>query len=643
MLKKFFLPPLIACKKQLVLLFFSLLIITLMQALFLLLTGPVLTLLFSAPHTTLSLAQLSPLAAQLLPEVSLPRTFFLFWLPLLLASTGLIKSACAYLFRYCQNYISLWMAKHLRQELCTAIIAQPYTSFLRKPAAHWMSIIMNDTFLLQARFSDIMTCFIRNTAQVCTCVVVLALLHYPSALALIVIACLLTFVLRNLSRRIVAFAEEYQAKLATLSTQVLDLRKRFEFIRSQGGTALEMQKFTDSSYAYYRAVRRSILVRTGLSPLSEFIGVVIFAVVVLLINQRLWLLDRAPVTIVQFLVALGMVLKPLRNFTDQLSSLQETRGALQSCCKILAVPQQKLAEIATPPPLQKDFVIERVVIPCDTDDELVFTSLPIKFGTITALIGSSGAGKSSLAKVLAGLITPLQWQCQHELAQLSQHVSYAGQKPFLFHDTLHNNLCYGASTRQKVSGASKRQKVSGASTRQKVSGASTRQKVSGASKRQRSERNEASDLEHDNTTQKKIAYYLKVLQLEKDLHSTFNPLTPELSGGQLQKLTIIRALLRPASILVLDEITAAIDMEMERTIIDELRTIARHEHRWVLVITHRQQLLHTFDQVWLAQRGQPLLQGRHEEQLAQHAAYRTFVQNSDRHARAESQDNSLQF
>ena len=218
MFKEFFLPPLLACQKQLALLFFSLLIITLMQALFLLLTGPVLTLLFSAPNTTLPLAQLSPLAARLLPDLSFPRTFFLLWLPLLLALTGLIKSACAYLFRYCQNYISLWLAKHLRQELCAAIIAQPYTSFLQKPAAHWMSIIMNDTFLLQARFSDIMTCFIRNAAQVCICVVVLALLHYPSALALVVIAIILTFILRNVSRRIVAFAEEYQAKLALLST-----------------------------------------------------------------------------------------------------------------------------------------------------------------------------------------------------------------------------------------------------------------------------------------------------------------------------------------------------------------------------------------------------------------------------------------
>ena len=576
MLKEFFLPPLLACKKQLTLLFFSLLIITLMQAVFLLLTGPVLTLLFSEPNTTLPLAQLSPLAARLLPDLSFPRAFFLLWLPLLLALTGFVKSACAYLFRYCQNYISLWMAKHLRQELCAAIIAQPYTSFLQKPAAHWMSIIMNDTFMLQIRFSDIMTCFIRNAAQVCICIVVLALLHYPSALALVVIAIALTFILRNISRRIVAFAEEYQGKLAILSTQVLDLRKRFEFIRSQGGTELEMRQFADSSHAYYRAIRRSILVRTGLSPLSEFVGVVIFAAVVLLINQRLWLLDSAPVMIVQFLVALGMVLKPLRNFTDQLSSLQETRGALQSCFKILATPQRKLTTTTAVAPLQKDFSIERVVIPCDTDDELVFTSLPIKFGTITALIGSSGAGKSSLARVLAGLLTPSQWQCQHNLATLTQHVSYAGQKPFLFHDTLQDNLCYGLSKNSK--------------------------------------------------TQAQIAYYLKVLQLEKDLHSIFNPLTPELSGGQMQKLTIIRALLRPASILVLDEITAAIDMEMERTIINELRDIARREQRWVLVITHRQQLLHSFDCVWLAQRDQPLLQGQHEELLAQHAAYRDFVQ-----------------
>ena len=123
MLKEFFLPPLLACKKQLALLFFSLLIITLMQAMFLLLTGPVLTLLFSEPNASLPLAQLSPLAARLLPDISFPRTFFLLWLPVLLALTGMLKSACAYLFRYCQNYISLWMAKHLRQELCAAIIA----------------------------------------------------------------------------------------------------------------------------------------------------------------------------------------------------------------------------------------------------------------------------------------------------------------------------------------------------------------------------------------------------------------------------------------------------------------------------------------------------------------------------------------
>ena len=256
-----------------------------------------------------------------------------------------------------------------------------------------------------------------------------------------------------------------------------------------------MRQFADSSHAYYRAIRRSILVRTGLSPLAEFVGVVIFATVVLLINQRLWLLDSAPVMIVQFLVALGMVLKPLRNFTDQLSSWQETRGALQSCFKILAAPQQKLTTTTAVTPLQKDFVIERVVMPCDTNAELVFTSLPIKFGTITALIGSSGAGKSSLAKVLAGLLTPSLWQCQHDLATLSQHVSYAGQKPFLFHDTLQDNLCYG--------------------------------------------------LTKNNKTQAQITYYLKVLQLEKDLHSIFNPLTPELSGGQMQKLTIIRSIATP--------------------------------------------------------------------------------------------------
>lgn len=579
MFREIFLPPLLACKKQLLLLFFALLVITMMQALFLLLTGPIMTVLLSASQEKLNLSQLSPLAAQLLPELRLPRTFLLLWLPVLLAMSGVIKSVCGYLFRYSQNYIALWLAKHLRQELCAAIIAQPYTVFLRRPAAHWMSVIMNDTFLLQVRFSDIMTCFIKNTAQVCICVVMLALIHYPSAVLLVLLAAVLTLVLRNVSQRIVALAEEYQAKLAIISSQVLDIRKRFEFISSQGGVKLEMQHFSQSSHAYYRAIRRSLLIRTGLSPLSEFVGVMIFATVVLLINQRLWLLDSAPVVIVQFLVALGLVLKPLRNFTDQLSAFQETKGALQSCLKVLAAPRQQAKNSAATPPLSKNFTIARVVIPCDKDDELVFNALPIKFGTITALIGSSGAGKSSLAKVLAGLLTPAQWQCEHELATVNAQVSYAGQQPFLFDDTLYGNLCYG--------------------------------------------------LNADADTSARIDYYLRLFKLEKDMNTRFNPLTPELSGGQVQKLTIIRALLRPATMLVLDEITAAIDMEMERNIIAELRKTARAEHRWVLVITHRQQLLATFDQVWFAQRNQPLLQGKHQELLAHAAAYREFCADTE--------------
>ena len=93
MLKEFFLPPLLACKKQLTLLFLSLLIITLMQAMFLLLTGPVLTLLFSEPNATLPLAQLSPLAARLLPDLSFPREFF-FALATCVASTDGADQEC---------------------------------------------------------------------------------------------------------------------------------------------------------------------------------------------------------------------------------------------------------------------------------------------------------------------------------------------------------------------------------------------------------------------------------------------------------------------------------------------------------------------------------------------------------------------
>lgn len=570
---RFFLVPLRQCRRKIGTLLFSLLVVTLAQSVFLLLAGPVLNALFSQEQEILRIS------LRFLPDWQFSRSVFLVWLPVFISVTGIIKAIGSYFYRRSQSYISLWMAKYLRQELFAAVLAQPYSVFQRKSSAQWMSIIMNNTFLLQTRFSDIMTCLIKNSAQIIGCVVVLALIHFPSAVILVILALVIAFLLRALSRSIAWFARDYQEKLEAVTAKLLDIRKRFEFIKSQEGEQLESDDFSRHNQNYYRSIRRSIFIRSGLSPGSEFVGIIIFALVLLLINYQLWLVASPQVMIIQFLIALGFILKPVKNFSDQVSNLQETKGALISCMKILEKNKKRIREIKSEKKIKKDFTIANLSVSYAKNEKIIFARLPIVFGRITALIGDSGAGKTTLAKVLAGLIRPDGWQCEHTQAEIGANVSYASQNPFLFQDTIAANLGYGLPEGELP-----------------------------------------------------LDRYLKIFELQKKITTEFDPLAPELSGGQVQKLTVIRTLLRPASIIVLDEIAAAIDMEMEKKIILILKGIAHRENKFVLVITHRQQLLPTFDQVWYKAGGNAqLLCGTHSELWAGHESYRQFCQTSHDH------------
>ncbi|MBL8159177.1 ABC transporter ATP-binding protein [Candidatus Saccharibacteria bacterium] len=221
----------------------------------------------------------------------------------------------------------------------------------------------------------------------------------------------------------------------------------------------------------------------------------------------------------------------------------------------------------------------------DTEDVLRATNLTIPAGQKVGLVGHSGAGKSTITRLLLrfadvtdGAIR-LGGRDLRDITQVSlrEHIAYVPQEPLLFHRSLRDNIAYGKP------------------------GASTKQIREAARK--------ANALEF-------------IEQLPQGFATIVGERGVKLSGGQRQRIAIARAILKDAPVLVLDEATSALDSESERLIQDALHELMRG--RTTIVIAHRLSTIAGLDRILVLENGSIIEDGSHEQLLKQRGTYATL-------------------
>jgi ABC-type multidrug transport system fused ATPase/permease subunit len=206
-------------------------------------------------------------------------------------------------------------------------------------------------------------------------------------------------------------------------------------------------------------------------------------------------------------------------------------------------------------------------------------NLSIEPGKAIAIIGPSGAGKSTFLKTLAGLVEAIEWDGTPSWEEVRSDASMVSQEPFLFDDSIAENLCYGLAERPT----------------------------------------EASVWEALETVN--IAAEIKALP--DGLRTRLRAIGSNVSGGQLQRLVIARSLLRGKSLWLLDEATSAVDAKSEKDITLRLIGACRAEGRALLAVTHRLTWLEAFDAVWFVEDGEVRLAGPHAA-LLRERRYRDY-------------------
>ncbi len=351
----------------------------------------------------------------------------------------------------------------------------------------------------------------------------------------------------------------------------------------------ETQKF-DKENEEYRDVMTQILRRRDLSsPLSEFLGVSVFVVLLWLGAQIVF---SHKMEAAEFMVYLGIfyqIINPAKAFSTAYYNIQKGIAASMRVEKILDEPLviKELSQPVSKDSFTKSIDFKNVSFNYDTGQQVLHDiSFSLPKGKTLALVGPSGGGKSTIADLLprfydvengSVLLDGINLK-NYKIHDLRALMGIVSQEAFLFNDTIYNNIVFGFenATQEQVEKAAQ---------------------IANA---------------HD-----------FIMNTENGYQTIIGDRGQKLSGGQRQRLTIARAILRNPPILILDEATSALDSESEHLVQDALYKIM--QNRTSLVIAHRLSTVQHADEILVLQEGHIVERGSHQTLMERKGVYCNLV------------------
>jgi subfamily B ATP-binding cassette protein MsbA len=394
-----------------------------------------------------------------------------------------------------------------------------------------------------------------------------------------------------LGRRIRRSTRRAQDDTAELNQVLQETLSGHQVVKSFGAEEVESNRFRDRAERLRRSNLRYIAQQAVASPLIEFFGAI--TVVGLLSYARTQIKASAMSTgdFSSFVVALLMLYEPVKRLTGIHNIFQQALGASQKVFEYLDRVQQ-----VTEKPgavkfgrFEKAIVFEDVSFRYPTSEGPVLDNirLEVKAGQVVALVGPSGAGKTTLANlvprfydVTAGAIRfDGRDVREFRLKSLRDKISIVAQDTFLFNDTVAANIGYGLR--------------------------------------------HASQEQVKQAARSALAEEF-IARMPQGYGTIIGERGTKLSGGQRQRLAIARALLKNAPILILDEATSHLDTESEVLVQRALQNLM--EHRTVIVIAHRLSTVRRADRIVVLDGGKIAETGRHDELVRQGGLYQRLYE-----------------
>ena len=498
----------------------------------------------------------------------------------------LFKNIFLYIKNITLAYIQFNLITNLRVRLYAHLQRMSMSYFDKSQSGELSSIVLNDVSNMRVAFGTSFHKLFVEPINIILFVSLLLIINLKLALIAILIVPLTGAIVILIGRSIRRKSKRTAEKIARIMSIMAENLNSIRVVKSFSMEPFETKRFTGEQERYYQLIFGRAKLRLIASPITEMIGAFI-GVSLLWIGGHdvLGAGSMSSEDFIRFILILFSVLGPIRNLSNVSVELQKGFASADRVFDVLDTPMSirskpgaiKISE------LNDKISFNDVCFNYDgTDSVIKNISFKIKKGTVTALVGSSGAGKSTVADLIPRFYDVVDGSVSIdgvnvkdiEIRSLRRMMGIVSQETILFNDTIGSNIKYGL---QNVS----------------------------------------------EERMKNAAKNANALDFINEQPEGFNTVIGEkgvrLSGGQRQRIAIARGILKNPPILILDEATSSLDTESEHLVqiaIDNLMA-----ERTVLVIAHRLTTVENADNILVMDNGKIVASGTHQELLSQGGLY----------------------
>jgi ATP-binding cassette, subfamily B, bacterial MsbA len=497
----------------------------------------------------------------------------------------IFRGICNFLGTYTLSWIGSQVVMCMRKQLFHQYMHLPVEFHDNHASGQLISKVIYDTEQVAGAAGKAFLTLIREGALVAGLLFWMFYNSWQLSLVFLLIGPVVALIVSNVSRRFRMVSKNIQQAMGNLTSAVEQVIKGHKVVLMFGGQDLEEQRFAKKNNHNRQQNMKLVIAQIFSVSSVQVIASIALAVVLYISSVPNLIANLTPGTFVTVVVAMTMLLKPLKQLTTVNSEFQKGMAACVSIFNVLDIAIEEDKGLVSMDKAKGKLQFKQVsfAYPGKKDPVLKDISFTVEPGKTFALVGRSGSGKSTISSLLTRFYNSQQGQVllddiplqDIKLKDLRRQFALVSQHVTLFNDTIANNIAYGSENR-----VSREQIIQAART----------------------------------------AHVMEfVEQLPEGLDTVIGENGLMLSGGQRQRLAIARAVLLDAPVLILDEATSALDTESERLIQDALEKL--QQNRTSIVVAHRLSTIESADQILVIEKGHILEQGNHTSLLEQNGTY----------------------
>jgi len=520
-------------------------------------------------------------AANLIDKVNATDPQTLYWLfPLIVMILLFVKHGVTFVHNYLMNDVSQRVMQDIRNRLYEKIQNLSLDYFSQKRTGELISRITYDVLRIENAVSYGVTDLFRQTFLIIIFMTIVFSIHFKAALIIFIIFPLVGIPMAQIGRKLKKIAKSSQERMADINSLLMETISGVKVVKAFSSEDYEIDRFKNHNHNFYKLKMKSIKRLLVISPITEAVATIAGVFLILWLGKSVLEERMSFGVFVLFFGSIMSMISPIKKLGNVNAITQQALSANERIhdvleAEITVVEKEDAKELPT---IKDKISIENVDFHYDEESGCIFkdVNLEMKCGEVVAIVGPTGVGKSTLANLVPRFYDPVKGVVKIDgvdlrdvtFSSLRRQIGIVSQETILFNDTVKSNISYGMRN-------------------------ATQEEIEEAAK-------------------KAFAH-----QFIKEMPEGYDTVTGDrgfrLSGGEKQRISIARAILKNPPILILDEATSQLDSESEKYVQEALDKLMRG--RTVIAIAHRLSTIKKANKIVVLEQGRVVGLGKHEELL----------------------------